>query len=575
MNSLTMRKYILRITIISVLAMAAFSSCKKDLGNYDYSDANMITISTDLASVDPAVVINNDSIVVKQSDSLKVNILLSQTKPSDDLSFEWTVVQNAATLANPGQYILSNSQQLKAKISLPPNLYKLVIKVTDKKTGVSFYKFYALNVDTSPWGGEGWLVLQDQPTKGGCDIAMITSRDGVSPGTIYRDLYFLANSHKLPLGTNKMAVMNYANSLRIQKLTFFYPNGGLQVRSVDYLDSSNHTNWFVVNPSIINIQANAVAPIGGQYEMLLNNGQLYYQAVNATTIKAPPIVYGAPLMGSWPSLSPFFLMSGGGLYCSFYDAVNLCFLHVNLQNNTLIPTTQADVANQHWPAYSGTGGAAVNLNPTTGRGYDLNSIGRNLVYAENAQLSDGASINPNYYCIFRNNANDSTFMYQYLTGVTGIANNITTGRYYLKDASSNVPGINTASVFAVPAFSTGSASGVFYYVHGTNKNTIYVCNPGYAGTMPATTTSHLGYSFPAGTVIKTMKVFKSGYNAANTPSTESRVLVVATDETSSGNGNNVYFFNLTNTGEINNTAAQVYTGFDKIVDIAFKKGLGL
>src|SRR5215217_355523 len=572
MNSLTMRKHILRITIIGVLAVAAFSSCKKDLGNYDYDDANVVTISTDLANVDPAVVISNDSIVVKQNDSLKVNILLSQSEASADLSFEWTVVQNAASQANPVQYVLSNSQQLRTKISLPPNLYKLVIKVTDKKTGVSFYKFYALNVDTSPWGGEGWLVLQDQPTEGGCDIAMITSRDGVSRGTIYRDVYFLANNHKLPVGTSKMAVMNYANTLRIQKLTFFYPNGGLQVRSVDYLDSSDHTNWFSITPSKINLQANAVAPIGGQHEMLLNNGQLFYQAVNATSIKTPPIMYGAPLVGSWPSLSPFFLMSGNGLYCSFYDVVSRCFLHVNLQNNTLIPTAQADVANQHWPAYSG---ATANLDATTGRGYDLNAIGRNLVYAENAQLSDGANINPIYYCIFRNNANDSSFMYQYASGVTGIANNITTGRYYLKDAASNVPGINTASIFAVPAFSTGSASGVFYYVHGTNKNTIYVCNPSYTGTMPATTTSHLGYSFPVGTVIKTMRVFKSGYNAANTPSTESRVLVVATDETAAGKGHNVYFFNLTATGEINSTPSNVYSGFDKIVDIIFKKGLGL
>jgi hypothetical protein len=106
MNSLTMSKHILRITIIGVLAVAAFSSCKKDLGNYDYNDANVITISTDLANVDPAVVINNDSIVVKQNDSLKVNILLSQTKASTDLSFEWTVVQNAASLANPVQYVL-------------------------------------------------------------------------------------------------------------------------------------------------------------------------------------------------------------------------------------------------------------------------------------------------------------------------------------------------------------------------------------------------------------------------------------------------------------------------------------
>ena len=58
------------------------------------------------------------------------------------------------------------------------------------------------------------------------------------------------------------------------------------------------------------------------------------------------------------------------------------------------------------------------------------------------------------------------------------------------------------------------------------------------------------------------------------PSTESKVLVVATDETASGGGHKVYFFNLSATGDINNTPANVYTGFDKIIDIAFKKGLG-
>ena len=144
----------------------------------------------------------------------------------------------------------------------------------------------------------------------------------------------------------------------------------------------------------------------------------------------------------------------------------------------------------------------------------------------------------------------------------------------MKDATANVTGINTASIFAVPAFTASSVSNVFYYVPGNSTNSIYVCNPSYTGTLPATTTSHLGYNFPTGTIIKTMKVFKSGYNAASLPSTESRVLVVATDETASGGGHKVYFFNLTATGEINTTPPQVYTGFDKIVDITFKKGLG-
>lgn len=267
------------------------------------------------------------------------------------------------------------------------------------------------------------------------------------------------------------------------------------------------------------------------------------------------------------------MMNANGGYCTFFDKVNRCFLHINMSNNTLIPTTQPDVANQHWPAYSGVGGA-TNLT-VTGKGYDLNNIGRDLVYTENAQMTDGATIQPIYYCIFRNTVKDSTFLYQFTSGSTGIGNNITTGRYFLKDATTNVPGINTASLFAVPAFTTNSVSNVFYYVPGNASNKIYVTNPSYTGTLPATTTSHLGYSFPAGTIIKSMKVFKSGYNSATVPSTESRVLVVATDETANGNGNNVYFFNLTNVGEINSTPANIYTGFDKIIDISFKKGPGL
>ena len=564
-----MKNFLKYITVPALIAFV-FYSCSKDLGNYDYNDANVITITTDMANVDPAVVINNDSIVVKQNDSLRINILISQTKPSNDLAYEWMIIQSASTIGNPPQYVVGNTMQLRTKIILSPNLYKIVVKVTDRTTGISFYKFYSLNVDTSPWGGEGWVVLQNQGAQG-CDISVITTRDGVVRGNIYSNVYSLANNgNKLPTGTYKVNVMNYGTALRIQKVSFFYPNGGLQVRSTDFSDSSNSNGWFVNLPSVLNFESTSVGPVNGQHEVLINNGQLQYQVINATSIKTPPIVFGAPLLGSWPSLSSYFMPNSNATYCTFFDKVNRCFLHLNLSNNILQPTTQPDIANQHWPAYSGAGGAA-NLT-VTGKGYDLNNIGRNLIYSENAQLADGV-VSPGYYCIFRNSANDSTFLYQFTSGSTGITNNIITGRYFLKDATTNVTGINTASMFAVPAFSAASVSNVFYYVPGNSTDKIYVCNPSYTGTLPATTTSHLGYSFPAGTIIKTMKVFKSGY-AAPVPSTESRVLVVATDETASGAGHKVYFFNLTATGEINNTPANVYTGFDKIIDIAFKKGLG-
>ena len=549
-----MKKF-LKSILLPALIVLAFYSCSKDLGNYDYNDANVITISTDMANVDPRVIINNDSIVIKQNDSLRVNILISQTKPSDELAYEWMITQSAATIANPPQHVVGNAAQLRTKIMLPPNLYKLVVKVTDKKTGVSFYKFYWLNVDTSPWGSEGWVVLQDQAGQGS-DISVITTRDGTTPGTIYSNVYSLANGAKLPIGTSKVNVINYTTALRIQKVSFFYPNGGLQVRSTDFTDSSIHDSWFLVTPPSFNFQLNGQVN-GGQYEYVINNNMLTYRRVNAISIQAPPIRFGAPLQGTW-TLSPFVMNNvGNEFYYTLYDQANKCFLLYNVETNTLIPSNRPDVANSHFVPYAGPAAA---LHPTTGAGFDLNNIGRNLAYTENSMpLASGTQ--PVYNCIFRNIAGDSTFLYQLPVNLT-YSNNFTTGRFFL--SQTNNPGINSASMFACPSFLT--MPGKFYYVNG---NSIYMCTVGNL----ATSTSQSGYSFPAGTIVKSMKVFKSGY--ASAPSTEGRVLVVATDETASGGGHKVYFFNLTATGGINSTPAAVYTGFDKIVDIAFKKAMGV
>jgi len=549
-------KKILRFLALSALSIFVWTACKKDLGNYDYSNANLISITTDMANVDPQVVVSNDSIVVRQNDSLTVNILVSQTIPSDNLTYEWMITQSASSIANPGQYVVGNNKQLKTKIILAPNLYKLVVKVTDSKSGVSFYKFYWLNVDTSPWGGEGWVVLQEQSAQGGADISVITSRDGVNRGNIFSNVYSLANGRKLPSGTYKVNAINYAASLRIQKVSFFHPNGGLQVKSTDFTDSSDHNSWFLVTPPTFNLQLNGQIN-GGQYEYLINSNQLTMRRVNAASIQTPPIKFGAPVLGTW-TLSPFVLNNAGSdQYYTMYDQANKCFLLYNMETNTLIPTSRPDVANSHFVPYAG--GAAA-LHPTTGSGYDLNNIGRNLIYAENAQaLASGTQ--PVHDCIFRNNVGDSTFLYQLPVNLA-YNNNFTTGRYFL--SATNNPGINTASKFACPTFL--AMPGKFYYV---NSNNIYVCTVANL----ATSTSAIGYSFPAGTIITTMKVFKSGYTTV--PSSESRVLVVATDETASGGGNKVYFLNLSATGTINATPANVYTGFDKIVDISFKKGLGL
>ncbi|MBV4359260.1 PKD-like family lipoprotein [Pinibacter aurantiacus] len=542
--------------VVAVLTIFIFVACKKDKGNYNYTAINTITVTTDSLNVDASKVITNDSISVKQFDSLTVNVLLSQTQASGNLSYQWMIIQTAQNISNPAQYIVGTTQQLKTRINLSPNLYRLVLKVTDNTTGVSFYKFYSLNVDTSPWGGEGWVVLQDQPSQGGCDISLIATKDGTSgTGTVYPNLYSLGNfGKKLPTGTSKVNVLNYSASLRIQKVSFFYPNGGVQVRSTDFADSSYTSGWFFAEPTSINLQANGINQ-GFQYEYLINNNQLHYRAVNATSIKSPPILFNAPVLGSW-TLAPFVLNAGlSDYFLTLYDQSNKCFLQYNAQTGALVNVT-TDIPNGHFVAYSkGT----APLDPVTGSGFDMNRIGKNLFYAENSQPQSATPAT--FSCVFRNDASDSTWLYQFAV-TTANANTNTTGRYFLSTAK--VPGINAATLFAFPTFLT--LPGKFYYV---NSNTINTCT---IGTL-ATSTSAVGYTFPAGTVVKAMKVFKSGYTTA--PSTESKVLVVATDETASGQGNKVYFLSITSTGDINTNPLAVYTGFDKIVDIAFKKGLGL
>lgn len=548
-------KRLLQFLLIAAIMGVGMIACKRDLGNYDYDPANTIAITTDMAGADPLVVINNDSIVVRQNDSLKLNVILSQTKASDDLSFSWLVTQTTAVLANPGQYVIGNAQQLKTKITLPAGLYKLVVKVTDNKTGVSFYKFYMLNVDSAPFGGEGWVVLQDQPVDGGCDITVIGSRDGVTRGTVFPNVYSQVNGRKLPAGTYKVNVLSYNQStVRSQKVSFFYPNGGLQVRSTDYADSSVHTSWFMVPPATYNLQLNGVVS-NGQYEYQICNNEFYYRRVNPITITTPPVLFGAPVFGTW-SMAPFVMnYAAAEQYYTMYDQANKCFVLYNAETATLTPTGRPDVANAHFANYTQ---AASNLDAITGSGFDMNYIGKNLVYAENAQPHTMA--NTVYDCFFRNNGGDSTWLYQLPVGLNYL-NNITSGRFYLDQ--SKVPGINSATLFACPTHL--SMPGKFYY---TVANQIYTCT---VATL-ANSTATAGLSFPSGTVIKAMKVFKAGYTTA--PSTDSRVMVVATDETASGGGHKVYFFNLDINGAINTTPAQVYTGFSKIADLAFKKGLG-
>lgn len=541
----------LSAAILGVLVI----SCAKDKGDYSYHDINSLQLSTDMSNVDPTVFITPDSIDLRQNDSLTVKLKIAESLGSSkNFSYQWMITQYQQSSANPPAFVIGNGESLRTKITLVPNLYRLLAKVTENGTGISYYKSFALNVYGAEYGGEGWLVLQDQGD--GADISVITTRDGTEKGKVFNDVYASVNGRKLPQGTYKVNVVNYATALRAQKVSFFYPNGGLQVRSIDFADSTRAENWFAGSPASLNLQANGSAGgSGAGYEYVIVNHQIAYrQFASAAHLLNPPLFF-PPFEGL--SIAPFVINAAtSDQTYTLYDQLNKGFVIFNASSSVLI----------NIPDYKGTAG---NLNPVSGQGFDLKNMADNLIYAENTQPMN-ASTGIYWNCFFRNDAGTKTYLVQFPRGLT-YANNFTTGRFQLSEA--NCPGINSATLFTNPT-TLPMPGGVFYYVNGAK---IYTCtvNP-LAGSRAIP-----GLTFAPGTVIKAMKVFNSGYTAANITALnipEGKVMAVATDETINGGGNKVYFFNLNaQTGAIigtPTTPVNVYTGFEKITDITFKKAIG-
>jgi hypothetical protein len=543
-------------TFIGIVAsILLIWSCSKDKGNYTYTDVNTLHITTDMSLVDPTVFITPDSIDIHQNDSLKVKLKIVGTSATEtDYSFQWYITQFSQSSANPPLFLIDSVADLNTKITLTPNVYKLVAKVMDLKTGISFYKAFSLNVSGAEWGGEGWVVLQE--TASGSDISVITTRDGSTRGQIFRDIYFSSNGHKLPIGTNKVNVINYPNAIRAQKVSFLYPNGALEVRSSDFADSSKADSWFVGLQGELDIQLNGSAGSSGSgFEYAIVNNQISYrQFASAAHIATPPLFF-PPFVGL--SVAPFVINAAAADYIyTLYDNVNKGFTLFNASTSL-----QPNIPNYNAPI--------SNLNPETGQGFDLKNMGDHLIHAENVQPIN-ASIGIYWNCFFRNENKTNTYLVQFPRG-TAYLNNFTTGRFQLKEE--NCPGINNATLFANPTC-LPMPMGVFYYV---NDHQIYTSK---VNTL-ANSTAIAGLTFKSGTIIKTMKVFNSGYTIANINAMgvpEGKVLVVATDESASGGGNNVYFFNIdSKTGDIlgsTTSPADVYTGFEKITDVTFKKAIG-
>jgi hypothetical protein len=178
----------------------------------------------------------------------------------------------------------------------------------------------------------------------------------------------------------------------------------------------------------------------------------------------------------------------------------------------------------------------------TGTGsFPVNNVGKTMIAADFGPSAE-------YFCVMFDQSNGKYYIYSLKGSVS--SNFAGINREIL-----NSPEIATATSFAtsslLPHMYYASANKI--YLHDINANS-----------------STLVYTFPSGTVIKDMKMFKypRKQSALQNDPLYNKRLVVGVDNGSDGE---VYYLDLTNLGAVvNNTFSKKFTGFGQIAQLNYR-----
>ncbi len=479
-------KLIAKPFLSALLFTAVVTGCYKDKGNYDYTAVNKVDITAS----------TTDIISILQQDTLRINISFAESIPSTSgYDYDWTLYQNIQ--APLTRWTLGTGKNLAAQITQPPGQYVLDYFAKDKATGISYRKKFTINIVSKL--NEGWLVLEEKD--GGCDLNMITPID-----SIFKNIYSASNAGaKFPVGSHRIKVLQ--DRTNVQKIYVLSPSAVTQMYFADFLKLASFNDLFWGAPTTVKPQEYF---INSSDEVLVNNNLPHGMS---TIVPAPYKMGLQPIQNV--SVEPFEMYTVSSGYV-FFDKNSQSFMKYNLTD--MVP----------YAAQSGT--AAFNVN----------NVGKKLIFSG---INTGGNV---FSCLFKNNTNDSMFVYQMNPALATPALNA----YYMPPTTA--PGLLTAT-----KFETSRLLPHMYYVNG---NKVYLLD------LPAQT-SRVVYTFPAGTEVTAMRMY---YNSKVTTDVDNnKLLAIATME---GTAGKVYTFPIAATGDFTGaTYRKMYTGFGKITDIAFKR----
>jgi len=503
----------IKISQLLLLAVTVlFYSCYKDNGNYDYTAINKLTV-TDTASATRKFIVPGDT--------LRLTPVIKQTLGTneDSLTYFWSAYDNSSnsdytvppiTLATTRNlnYVMGGSFTLGQD-------YRLTLKVTDKITGVSAFVQYDLTIANK--FAQGWMLFEDKSGAG--DIAMI-----LPANTIERNVYSDRNKAN-PLG-KPVALMSTQFSItddmsapgkRIYLLT---ENDGQELNGLTMIKKFDYGYLFFAKPAVVKPSYQGwTGYLSGvnQFQrsgVAINDGKIYTNLVGGFPgIKKWGEALITPAGNYNYNIAPYI---AGGVISSptyatvVYDNIGKRFYVVGTTSLTAFPTSASNTV------------------------FDMNNVGLDLV------SMDSASVSGTYNAIMKD-ATNNPFLLQFKTTST-VADPVIT----MAKIAMNAPGIAGTKLIT-----TSTLTPHIYYAIGNKINKYETTSNTYKEVA----------SLPAGETVT--KVIYQKY----VPGTAVTRLVVSTWNGTEGK---VYYYNISNVGDLSTTYTNVFTGFARIVDMAYK-----
>ncbi|WEK37025.1 MAG: PKD-like family lipoprotein [Candidatus Pseudobacter hemicellulosilyticus] len=488
----------------SLSLLVLLASCLKDKGNYSYTTVPALYVDT--------VGKQTRFEVYQSQDKLHIEPAVVYEGDVSQLTHLWRLYA-----ANNAFDTLSKRAVVDTVITRPPGTYTVEYEATDR-TGLKALMQYTVVVTSAT--PSGWMVAYEN-AEGNTDVDLIRSALFMtgSPDVVLRNIYSGRNGAALP---GKPVSVLYVTT----GLGYLFTNTtGVKVQNTDFAFAQNFSQIFLLNnpPAVVKPEAFWLGSFN--QGILVNNGDVYWASENSLIGK---VTVDAKGYRAAPFVYQQYAKQGG-----FYDQLNRRFIIIEQQTSQATTFTNA------------SGSARFNLN----------NIGKELLFIERGFGQNDNPVDPYKYAIFRDP--DGAGRYLYVINFQAPAS---------PDVAaidiSSAPDIQDARFYAVgnlgPAAFYGTSSKVYNYQVNSAGNSI--------------TTPVVGFTAPAGEEITCMKLFKGhGTFGVGAPTAnDSKFMYVATWNEGQQQGK-VYLLsaNITS-GELGATPLATWIVGGKVGDMSYK-----